>query len=153
MKAKPLQDILQLIRDDLRDVGGELQRGAADVEIQRLQDRTQQELRSSLPSSYEELLRITDGLSWGGVTIYGTSESTIVGFPDRLISGFIEANIGFRNAAAHFENYLSFGSDGDSLLSYNIGSNCYEVLTLFMTPLNKFNAFEEMIRHTLTKQM
>ena len=153
MVPVPLQDILQLIRDDLRDVGGDLQRAASDVELQRLQDRTQRELGSSLPCSYKDLLRITDGLSWGGVAIYGTTESPIVGFSDRLISGFIESNIGFRNASALFENYLIFGSDGDSLLSYNIGSNSCEVFTVFMTPLNKFNEFEEMICHILKKQM
>jgi hypothetical protein len=145
--------ILQVIREDKRDVGGDLQRGASDAEMEELQTSTRRELGNSLPSSYVEFLRITDGLSWAGVAIYGTSASPIVGFPNRRIFGFLESNIAFRNSSALFENYLIIGSDGDSLLPYSISKNCYEVFTVFMTPLDMFNTFEEMICHILNRQM
>jgi hypothetical protein len=148
-----LHRVLQIIRDDLQDVGGGLQRGATEAEIEQVQNDTQRELGNPLPSSYTAFLKITNGLSWAGVAIFGTSASPIVGFPDRLISEFVEANTGFRISTELFKNYLVFGSDGDSLLTCDIRNGQYEVFTVFMAPLGRFDTFEEMICHVLRQQM
>lgn len=153
MMQEPFIQLLHLIRDDLRDVKGDLQPGATDIEIEELQKSTKQEFGACLPTSYTEFLAIANGLSWAGIAIFGTSESPIVGFPDRFISAFIESNIGFRAASPLFHSHLILGSDGDSLLSYNTSKDRYEVFTVFMTPLDHFDTFEEMISHVLKKQM
>jgi hypothetical protein len=153
MRQEPYRQILQMIREDLRDVGGDLQRGATDGEIEGLQKNTQQKLGACLPPAYTDFLRITNGLSWGGIAVFGITESPIVGFPDRYISAFIESNIGFRKASPHFQDFLIFGSDGDSLLSFNISKDRYEVFTVFMAALDSFGTFENMISHALNKQI
>lgn len=153
MLTESLQNLLQIIRDDLVDVGGDLQPGATAADIGTLSDCMQRDMGANLPQPYVEFIKKTNGLSWGGVAIFGTSESPIVGFSDRYISSLHESNKGFRNSSPLFNKYVVFGSEGDLLLSYNVANGSYEIITVFMSLLNKFSSFEEMIYSVLIKQL
>src|SRR4051794_11274196 len=96
------QQLFPMIRQDKREVGGDLQPKASEADIAQMESLAQQELKASAPSSYIRFLRNTNGLSWAGVAIYGTSESPIAGFPNRLIDGFVESNTRFRQSWSGF---------------------------------------------------
>lgn len=148
-----LQHLLDQIGEELRSVGSDLQRSATPSEILDLQEAAKRHLEVLPPQPYEHLLGITNGLSWGGVAIYGTTRAPIIGFPDRHISGFVESNMAFRASAPVFGNYLVFGDDGELLLSYSCQEKLFEVFTVFMTPIAQFRTFDEMICYIIEEQL
>jgi hypothetical protein len=118
--------LLDLIAQEQRRYGSALQPPATDEQIHRLVEQARVELRTDLPAAYLDFLRLTNGLDWNGVVLYGTATLPMVGHADRSIAGIVEMNLSARNDE-RFDDLLVLGSNGMDLYTVRVSTSRYEI--------------------------
>jgi hypothetical protein len=121
------RELLERVGQEQRRYGSALQPPSTEQQVQRVIERARVELGAELPVEYLDLLRLTNGLDWNGVVLYGTETLAIVGHADRTIAGVIDANLGFRDDE-RFQDLLVLGSDGMNLYTCRISTRTFALL-------------------------
>ncbi len=90
---KTMYSLLDQIRARSEGYGDSMQPPAKPDEIDGMVRRSADQLRYDVERRYIEFLRLHNGLDWNGFSVYATSIVPIVGYEDRYINGFVEANV------------------------------------------------------------
>jgi len=111
------------------------------------------DLKSPLPEGYAELLRRTDGIDWNGTVFYASATAPIVGYSDRLIEGFIEANLN-RRSGGECEHLLIFGESGMEMYAFSMDTQHFHVLDqLSLDQLEEYASFEQLFTAAYEKRL
>lgn len=106
-----------------------------------LQQRSRAELNADPPEEYLNFLRVTDGLNWDGLFLYGTD--------DNPKNSFVEQNLDWRSYEKH-NSYLIFGDGDISLYAYNLIEKRYELQDRSSgTVLETFETFDALAAEAL----
>ncbi len=139
------QSLLQVIAGEMSRFGEQLQPPCSPRHLKDLQSSSNNALGHAVPEGYLDLLRLADGLDWNGLQIYASRRSPIVGYPDRIIEGFVEGNLAYRDFEP-FNGFLIFAGDGVALYVYDITRNEYQAITAVgLTLLETAPSFESLI--------
>jgi hypothetical protein len=140
-----LEELLKPVAQDKEKYGLKLQPPCDESALSDLRKRVSAELSAELPESYAAFLGLTDGLDYNGLVIYSSITKPIVGYDDRFIEGFVEANISFRDLEA-FRKYLVIANSGELLYLYEIASSrSLAVDSISLQPEEHFGSIEEML--------
>lgn len=106
--------LLDRIEKQNLSYGDKIQPPARSRSIEYLENVVVQKFKIQLSATYKEILLKTDGIDNDGVVLYSSEKSLIVGYKDRYIDGFIEANEEWQSNK-NFADYL-FYADSDMYL-------------------------------------
>lgn len=107
-------------------------------------------LECTLPDEYCRFLAFTNGLDWNGLVVYGSERAPIVGYKDRFIEGFVQANLDLRESGL-LNDRLVFAEDGVALYTLLLSSMTYEAITnVGHTRLESFVTFDELLFNALS---
>jgi hypothetical protein len=145
--------LLNTIEERMHSYGESLQAPCPTECLKNLRLRAKLELGCDIPDQYGSFLTKANGLDWNGVVVYACERTPIVGYSDRFIDGFVEANLDFRDHEP-MKDYLVFADDGVALFTYHITESKYEVITrVGLSLLESFNAFDDLLTNTLSGHM
>lgn len=114
-----------------------------------LQQRTREELHEDLPDEYLDFLRVTDGLRYNGLFLYGTDGDPAAEDPAALRNSFVENNLDWRSYERR-KKYLIFGDGDISLYAYNLIEKRYELQDRSSgTVLMTFDTFDALAAEAL----
>jgi len=146
-------DYLKTIAARMKSYGEHMQPSCSDVDLISLKLRAKQKLGSEIPNGYEQFLKETNGLDWNGLVIYGSERRPIVGYSDRILEGFVEANLDFRDFDP-FSDFLIFADDGVALFTYHIKHDKYEIiLRVGLSLLESFDTFDKLLSKALSGRL
>ncbi|HEX2271580.1 MAG TPA: YrhA family protein, partial [Pyrinomonadaceae bacterium] len=91
------QQLLARVAEEKRRFGSAPQPPATEEQLQRLVEDSRRELHTALPDDYLDFLRISNGVDWNGVVIYGAGRNPIGNHPDRSIADLVEMNSNYRD--------------------------------------------------------
>ncbi len=104
-----------------------------------LRRRTRDELNEDVPGGYLDFLRVTDGLMYNGLFLYGTVEE----------NSFVEKNLEWRSYEEH-NKYLIFGDGDISLYALNLITGRYELQDRPSgTVMETFDTFDALVAEAL----
>lgn len=147
------QRLLQEIAQKRQKYGESMQAPASQDQISALRERAQRELQSTLPEPYLSLLTRNNGLDWNGTFILASEETSIAGFPDRFIRGFVDWNL-LRRDLSEFNDLLVFGESGIDLYVYQISTSEYQIRdSSSLDVIEVFTSFDELIAEALRKTL
>ncbi len=144
------QDLISRIAAQSKeDYDSDLQPPATEEALQRLHQKTRDELGATLPDGYLDFLRVTDGLIWNGLFIYSSEKAPILGETNEFMHPFVDTNLIWRDHEPH-KNYLFFADGEISLYVYNLMKERYEILDRpSETLISTFDTFDELITEAL----
>ena len=156
-KDLPLEDQLVLREqiDSERDRGqNPLVPGATDIEIQNLAQALENELRISLPSSVDEILRQVDGFVENGVTLYGIDLDYREDDFD-AVPGLVAQNLTiWSNFAEQSIQYLMLGDSELWYFGIDLHSGRPVVLdNSNLEPRHYFSTVDEMVNDMLQQAL
>jgi len=141
--------ILEQIREEEEKFGDELQPPCSKESILLLNKEVNSKLDYSIPVQYNEFLLITNGLDYNGLVIYASERSTLIGYEDRIIEGFIDANLVFRESEL-FENIIVFGESDNVLYIFDKTKNKYRVVDkISLDTVDTIKSFDILIVQAL----
>jgi hypothetical protein len=107
------------------------------------------QLGYEIPKEYANFLSEMNGLDWNGIVIYACARTPLVGYADRFIDGFIEANLDFREYEP-MKDYVVFADDGVALFTWHVSNSKYEVITrVGLSSLESFRSIDELLANAL----
>ncbi|HWX41127.1 MAG TPA: YrhA family protein [Blastocatellia bacterium] len=119
---------LEEIRKWKAQTGRSLQPPASEQDILELRRSSLAELGTDIPAGYADLLRVTDGLCFGGLCIYATRRVRVdLGHRTYDIEGFVEATLVWRSMDDDGADLLVFGEGDIDIYIYNPANSRYEV--------------------------
>jgi hypothetical protein len=147
------QELLKRVGEEQRQFGSGLQPPSAGEQIQVLIENARKQLHSEPPADYLNFLRLTNGLDWNGVVIYGGDTAPIVGHPDRAIPNLVEMNLNYRDDP-RFDDLLVIGSNGMDIYTYRISSGVYEIYDEVPHELvETISTFDELMTRALNRSL
>lgn len=147
------QQLLTRVAEEQRRFGSEPQPPATEAQIQRVVERASKDLRTELPGDYLHFLRLTNGLDWNGVVIYGAGTNPIAAHPDRSIPDIIEMNLNYRDDP-RFADLLVLGSNAMDIYNYNISTGRYEIYDEVPHELiEAFPTFDDLMSKALSRSL
>jgi len=148
-----LDELLAEIARRKAERKGQLQPPCPPERIQRLRRRCLEHLKANLPEDYASLLGHTDGVDWNGTVFYASETSTIVGYSDRFIEGFVEANLSYRDIP-RCERLLVFGESGMEFYAFALDKLQYQVTDqISLYSLEVYPSFEELFQAAYAKRL
>ncbi len=109
-----------------KDYGKDLAPPATEEALAHLCQRTRDELHEDLPDGYLDFLRLTDGLRYNGLFLYGTDGDGVAGNSRPSKNSFVENNLDWRSYEER-NKYLIFGDGDISLYALNLITGRYEL--------------------------
>ena len=99
-----------------------------------------------LPSTYEALLALSDGVNFNSYTLYASKSLPIAGYSDRFIEGFIEANDQWESYEQNRDHHLLvFGETGGDLFLFDRRDQKFKVTDkVGGDAYQEFDSFEEL---------
>jgi hypothetical protein len=147
--AVSYREVLEEIRRTMAADGFRMQPPATDAEVSALEKEAEAQLGASVPAEYRAFLRTCNGLDWNGLLIYAASKVPIAGRADRFITGFLEANLAWRESEPH-RQYLFFGDSGISRYVLDLKQSRYAILDRQSdTLIEMVPSFEELMARAL----
>lgn len=144
------EQLLVAVVERMQLYGECLQPICSDECLQDLQLRARLQLGRDVPDEYCRFLMKANGLDWNGLVVYASERAPIVGYPDRFIEGFVEANLGYRDHEA-LKDYLIFADDGVVFFTYHISQGTYDViLRVGLSLLETFSSFDKLLMNALS---
>lgn len=146
---KELSGYLQQMQAEDARFGDQSQPPAASDSLVALKQQAREKFSYELPSAYEALLALSDGVNFNSYTLYASKTLPIAGYTDRFIEGFIEANDLWNDYAQNIDHHLlMFGETGGDLFLFDrrdqkfkvtdkVGGDAYE----------EFDSFEELAEY------
>jgi hypothetical protein len=89
---KTIYQLIERIKQQNEKYGDKIQLPAALKEIEVLSNQVSEKYNIPLSEAYKNILLQTNGVDNDGVVIYASEKTTIIGYEDRYIDGFLEAN-------------------------------------------------------------
>ena len=133
--------------------GEHLQPACGAKELADLEARAREELGVEIPPGYARFLRQHNGLNWNGFFIYASKTVLIVGYTDRFIEGFIDANLDFRGGGWENELIL-FGDSNLDVYVYDPSKKKYSARDrVSLDEAESYASFEEMITEVLRRHL
>ena len=140
------------IQKEKRDSGvGAFQPPASEREILGLRRRSVAELGSDIPAEYADFLRITNGLMFNGVCIYGSRNAIVdLGHRTYELPGFVESTLEWRSIHDS-EDFLVFADSDLDIYTYNLIKARYEVFDRGARDreIADYSSFDELITDAL----
>jgi hypothetical protein len=137
--------LLQTIALRMQPYGERLQPPCSSESLEKLRHPTELELGGDLPDAYLRFLAKADGLDWNGLVVYGSERSPILGYSDRFIDGFVEANLDFRDHEP-LNGFYVFAEDGVALYTQRIPTEQFEIiLSVGLSSLETFPSFDALL--------
>jgi hypothetical protein len=119
---------LEEIRKSEAQDGLDLQPAASEQDILELRRSSLAELGSDIPQGYADFLRMTNGLEFNGVCIYATRRVVVdLGNYQYDILGFVEATLEWRSMNDDNEHLLVFGDSDLDIYVYDPAAKEYRV--------------------------
>jgi len=147
------QEILDDVAARMSKYGERLQPGVTPEQLASLEKRSESELGARLIDGYAPFLKRTNGLDWNGVAIYASERTQIVGYSDRIIDGFMEANLAFRDVD-EFARLLVFGESGDELYAYDTHLLQFQIVDRVpLDVLETYSSFERLLYEVIKKKL
>lgn len=118
-----------------------------------MRSRAKHELGHEIPDEYAALLATCNGLDWNGLVVYASERTRIVGYSDRFVEGFVEANRDHREFEP-MKDFLVFADDGTVVYTYCISRNKFqEVTSVGLSVLEEFDTFDDLLRNALESHL
>jgi hypothetical protein len=147
------QHFLDQISAKRKEYASSLQPACSAQDLADLQTRARKELNVEIPRSYTQFLRQLDGLNWNGLFIYASKTVPIVGYKDRFIDGFIDANLDFRGGGWENELIL-FGDSNLDLYVYDPSKKKYSARDrVSLDEAESYASFEQMLTEAFRKHL
>ena len=151
--AHAYDELLDEVVAARRKRGGAMQPPATPAALRLLREKARAQLFSDVPQEYADFLGKVNGLNHNGLVIYATETTPIVGYNDRFIDGFVEANLDWREDEAH-EDLLFFADGNISVYVYNLIDGAYQMLDRSSNDLcASFESFDAMIAEALKEHL
>jgi len=147
------QHFLDQISAKREEYGRSLQPACSTRELADLETRARKELGIDIPAGYAQFLCQQNGFNWNGLFIYASKTVPIVGYTDRFIEGFIDANLDFRSGG--WENDLIlFGDSNLDIYVYDPSKKKYSARDrISLDEAESYSSFEEMITEALRQHL
>jgi len=147
--SKDLKLILCRLAEELASEDAAMQRPAENLALQGLRTRAKSELQAHIPDAYLRLLKKQNGIDWNGLTIYAAATVPIVGYTDRFIEGFVEANR-IRRQCEGMDQFLLFGNREGVEFARERDTGRYVIIDAVSTDtLHTFKTFDQMVGHAI----
>ena len=145
--------LLEAIKGRKHSYGEDLQPPCSHEDLKSLRIRAKSELDFDIIDGYARFLKKANGLDWNGLVVYASKRAPIVGYSDRFIDGFVEANLAFRDFEP-MKDYLVFADDGVVLFTLHAATNKYEVITrVGLSVLKSYSSFDELLTDAFSGHM
>ena len=146
-------EYLKKIRNQAQLYGDEMQLPCTISQIEDLNERVMLHLRTIVPRAYSDFLMLHNGLDWNGLVIYASEPTPIIGYSDRLINGFVEANV-LRRETNDREELLILGDSGDEDYCYDVQQSRFVIVdSTSIDVLESFRTFDELMVEALKHRM
>lgn len=147
------QQLLARVAEEKRRFGSAPQPPASEDQIQRVVENSRRDLHTDLPDDYLNFLRLSNGVDWNGVVIYGAGRNPIGNHADRSIADIVEMNLNYRDDS-RFRDLLVLGSNGMDIYTYRISTDHYEIYDEVPHELiESFPTFDELMSKALTRSL
>ena len=147
------QQLLDRVAEEQLRFKSEPQPPATEEQLQRVVEDGSKKLHTELPGDYLHFLRLTNGLDWNGVVIYGAGSNPLASHPDRSIADIVEMNLNYRDDS-RFGDLLVLGSNGMDIYTYRISTDRYEIYDEVPHELiESFPTFDELMSKALTRSL
>jgi hypothetical protein len=131
-----------------REYSGELNRGATQEEIARLEKAAEERLNITPPQAYLDFLSVVNGLEFN-CTLYGIDEELLDEKPNQHIYGLVSMNRGWHEVES-FRPYLFLGDSSMYLLAYRLDNGKYfNIDRASGDEVDEFESFDHMIDNRL----
>jgi hypothetical protein len=131
-----------------RGFGGEINRGATQEEIARLEKAARERLGITLPQAYLDFLSVVNGLEFN-CTLYGIDEELLDEKPNQHTYGLVFTNEGWWEVEG-FRPYLFLGDSSMYLLAYRLDNGKYFYIDRSSgDEVEEFESFDHMIDNRL----
>lgn len=121
---------------------------ANETAIKRFSDSFQKRFGIITPKEYQEFLKICDGLSENGLTIYSSFNHEENG----VELGIFELNDSWHEQDVRFEKHIYFADGDQDLYIYDNECRQYQLLDRYCGDVIEiFTSFEKMLEYILTK--
>jgi len=117
-QADEMRTVLGGITAEKESYGMKMQPPCAEADITRLQREVKKKLHAELPPEFTSFLRLTDGLDYDGLVIFGHKTQPIAGCEKRALDGVVEANRRLRDNE-ELKAFLVLGESEDSLYAFD----------------------------------
>ncbi|MDO6819030.1 YrhA family protein [Zobellia sp. 1_MG-2023] len=87
-----IKELIVEIKNEQKEYGENLQPPAEIENTHKLKLKILESFNFNLSPIYLDILEITNGIDYDGTVLYATETTKIVGYDDRFIDGFFEAN-------------------------------------------------------------
>jgi hypothetical protein len=145
--------ILGKVLRQMRREGSKPQPACSPQDLLKMRRRASEQFSTALPRAYCTFLTITNGLDWDGLVIYATHRIPIVGFDDRFIDGFVEANLAHRDYPV-FNDLLVFGENGTVVFVFDMAHREYQVLmNIGLDVLERYSTFDKLMTNALGEHL
>lgn len=146
-------ETLERIKEEHQKFKLQLQPPGDEESLGILQELAHTKLCTTVHPPYLKFLRITNGLDWDGLTIFAATTTLIVGYEDRWIQGFVEANLAYRDFSP-MNDFIVFGEDDLLIFVYDLKKCEYQTRDrIAMDVIDIFFSFEELILHALQRHL
>lgn len=149
-----IEKILAQMKEKYSESGLQMQPPCPLGAIQRVRDEAIDKLSFEIPAAYMKLLSITDGSFWNGLQIYASEQTTIGGFSDRYIDGFVEENINLRQNVDPDIELILFGEGDVEALVYNTAVSEYQMVDrVTFSLIESFSSCEHLLAKALENHL
>ena len=122
--------------------------GAEHKDLQKLVDRSMQELNITLDKSYLDFLEFTNGLDYDGLVIYGTERYQN---GNDFQEGFVEANAEFRKDP-ELQHYICYGDENSTRQVFNLKTSRFESIDrVAWDDISQHDTFDDMLLTAIHK--
>jgi len=145
--------LLNNVRQLASKYGEALQPSATKAQVVELTRKSSAELAYNVPVQYVEFLMTVNGLDWNGYSIYATSFLPLTGVGDRLITGFVERNKQYHEAAVN-RPFIAFGETGGAAYVFDKRSGKFaEVDHPSLDVIGTYPTFNDLLCRILSQAL
>ena len=142
-----ISDYLRQMQAEDARFGDQSQPPAANDALNRLRQQAHEKFNYELPKNYVALLTMSDGVNFNSYTLYASKTLPIIGYTDRFIEGFIEANDLWEEYEDNNDHHLLvFGETGDDLFLFDRRDQKFKVTDKVSgDAYQEFESFEKLV--------
>ena len=141
--------LLQRITDERERYGLQMQPPCTAVQLDELKRRSIEELDATIPPEYASFLQLHNGLSFNGLQVFASEQGLIAGYSDRIMEGFVEENLIWRDAPYPADIVL-LASEGDVCYGFDSARNVFCAIdSVSGDVFDEYESFDHMISSVL----
>lgn len=141
-----IDNLIKKINDELLEGGEEIHKAVTNDEINRLFDKFHMEFSFNLPEIYRQLLSLSNGILFNGLTIWPTKAHGL------FHEGMLEANVHLKES--YNTDCIFFGTRDDELYIYQLANKSYQAIEYVgEAKWNEFNDAQSMFEFMLSRSL